>query len=544
MQPVKKHQTTHPTALLSEMYRLLKQLSEARRRDALNHLFGGLEKRALEAWILDQKNKAPEVQIMAGEHTCQSALVALQTTCDTSDTDCDASDGFSANGHLLSSRSAELAALCDGASASTSSEMIEKLDGIEDREDLANRGTLERLAERETHTNAASGVTYDDRQLEVVKNDVHESGQAGTISQSPRLVGDPIKSRRDYAPNVGYGDCIQGLQQRTVLGVVWYQAVVYFRCLVIKSRSVVDLAIALDFLVVLTSIKQGLNCSDALKSEVHVKSIVLGVLRENQVTAEEMGLAFSVKLRLKWYWFPRQINSPSFHDLDLALNAWIQLSQFSSHTVSKVSVHEKLLRHRCFSEEWIHFREAYLDICKFGRFFKKGAQGAKSLDALFEAAQPLRERDAMDTEEHWQRRAELELQRRSAAVEHWNRHAMAVEERWQRRVAGESRRHERHERKALAAEDQLAKRQHRSLSEAEERSISKLRRLLIQWRRAVWREQHAKRSEQHASQRQFSKDARAKQRHRQDEQRRRWKHMSRRDITMNDLLGLHRGMAS
>eukprot|EP00445_Apocalathium_hangoei_P083014 CAMPEP_0204196772 /NCGR_PEP_ID=MMETSP0361-20130328/64074_1 /ASSEMBLY_ACC=CAM_ASM_000343 /TAXON_ID=268821 /ORGANISM="Scrippsiella Hangoei, Strain SHTV-5" /LENGTH=263 /DNA_ID=CAMNT_0051158579 /DNA_START=65 /DNA_END=854 /DNA_ORIENTATION=+ len=209
----------------------------------------------------------------------------------------------------------------------------------------------------------------------------------------------------------------------------WYYANIAVDGLSIRSRYSGELATALEHLVLLTTLKQHIKASPLDRFETRVLEALSTIRDETSAATEECGLGFSVFVKVKWWWMPcQQFCTPVVHDIDKALSAWGQLHRFSSHTYGRVTVRERWRRFQGFEAEWAEFQAVFLDIAE-GCGCSREQQEVR-LRSRYEAAAPLRETEAMATEEAWHR----QLDAREEQLQLWNTKAMEREERLMRRV--------------------------------------------------------------------------------------------------------------
>eukprot|EP00746_Dinoflagellata_sp_MGD_P016200 gnl/MRDRNA2_/MRDRNA2_136445_c0_seq1.p1 gnl/MRDRNA2_/MRDRNA2_136445_c0~~gnl/MRDRNA2_/MRDRNA2_136445_c0_seq1.p1 ORF type:complete len:515 (-),score=114.37 gnl/MRDRNA2_/MRDRNA2_136445_c0_seq1:131-1675(-) len=199
---------------------------------------------------------------------------------------------------------------------------------------------------------------------------------------------------------------------------VWYSARVTVGMIWFVTKEVLDLAASIEFLVILTSIKQrAIVALDSVKAsapdtfELIVREAVVTTLKEHGVDGErDLGLRFYICIPAHG-WIGRKLMTPSFHisDLDLGLRAWRRLQQARGEVH-----HGHRISQRCGPGDswsmWIHVRETFLGV--LDEMGHSRANGMAKLEAHERAHKPLQER----------------------VFERWNRQAMAREERHQRAV--------------------------------------------------------------------------------------------------------------
>jgi len=225
-----------------------------------------------------------------------------------------------------------------------------------------------------------------------------------------------------------------------------------------------------------------------------------------------------MRIHIKVGWcFRIPVHTPVYYNVDDMLAAWKQLSPFRCRRGARVDLSLGMLSSS--HEVWPRFREALISIlARAGQSDEANTmrcdQVGRHLDALYESAGSYREQ----------------------CMEFCNRRLMAQEERWQVRLATMVRRQaELQERRALRQEDHLSRRWRRSQAH-DKMLLQRLLSLLYHWRRSLTDSEQRMRHRRHLAQ---CKAQRAAARQQKFERERRWRQMNRRDLTMEDLMGLH-----
>jgi len=457
-------------SLMDSMFVLLRSLSPKRRRSVLQELFTQQQRLALESWLA----ASPKAPSSAAEDT--EDLSGLALIVEPSDV-CDFSDSLSwSESEVLEPPS------------------VRDLSDAEDDQVLA----LE-LCDRD---DAEPSVVGQDAEL---VNDVDADGQRMEMLD---ILSEALTAESHACNNVP-GIC----KQSDRIDLYW--ANVNVESMRFSSRKVKDLTVALDFLMLLTAMKLRMKQSNSSALfEERVKGAIESVLRENNVTIIELGLTIRISIRVAWC-MASPIQCPVYHDVDRAVHAWKRLAQFRWRRGRRVDYalgawsKDQLM--------WPDFRKTLISISEEAGHCCD--QTAARLDALYEQAQPYRER----------------------RVALWNRHAMAAEERRQRKLSIlEVRLSERSAQLSMAREDRLGRKWNNWLRR-EECMVARISRLLRHWRRLESRQEAQEQRRQEARVEKAVRQARAldraAERQRAAERRERWKWMNRRDLTMDDLLG-------
>lgn len=244
---------------------------------------------------------------------------------------------------------------------------------------------------------------------------------------------------------------ICGIGSHLRRGKIWYNASTTIGMMHFVTKEVLDLALAIDFQVVLSGIKQqatqGANkTADAFLFTRSIKEAVKEAEKDNRLDLhKDLGLRFCVRVPA-WRWIGAELVTPWFRvsDLERGLNAWCQLHeargqiQTAGYTFQPYNPED----HRT---TWIKVRETFLAILDdLGHF------GARRLAKL----------DAKETSHriHEER-----------AVERWNQCRMAQEERCQIAAQRFEGKRERLERLQMAKADVASRRVQRQLKSIERR---------------------------------------------------------------------------
>eukprot|EP00746_Dinoflagellata_sp_MGD_P037181 gnl/MRDRNA2_/MRDRNA2_18925_c0_seq1.p1 gnl/MRDRNA2_/MRDRNA2_18925_c0~~gnl/MRDRNA2_/MRDRNA2_18925_c0_seq1.p1 ORF type:complete len:588 (+),score=106.26 gnl/MRDRNA2_/MRDRNA2_18925_c0_seq1:207-1970(+) len=223
-------------------------------------------------------------------------------------------------------------------------------------------------------------------------------------------------------------------------GQTWYCASVTLGMIEIMARKVRNLSLAIEFLVVVTDIKQrvieglkkGLDCK---LFEVFFQEVLSAVLRDHSLDAEsDLGLRFSIHVPTK-RWIGRNLRTPCFRAAKLPWG--LQAVRKFSDARGRV-FRGRVCALSCNIKEhqntWKNIRAVYLHFLSELGCSERIA--ASRLDAMEKAHWPKQQRE----------------------IEQWNCHAMAREEKNQRLVERAQCRMEMRERRAMAKADASSRR--------------------------------------------------------------------------------------
>lgn len=404
----------------------------------------------------------------------------------------------------------------------------------------ANGGTAIRRSHADLSSESSSGATDSDGALSPglscrarlpLCNIGEESANAsdGTSDDEPRDDMPPLAATSPTAASASAqprAHCrgrvlTRGISSTSWSGTLYYNANVMLSKLHICASRTKDLAVALDHLVILTTLKQRVmqDMSRGESFRERVNRVFRDVCHEMVETAgADLGLAFSITLS-KSYWMGRsgKLYTPCTPCLDVALATWERFDELERALPSKAVLgapRDMLSRHAPDQIEanWRQFCSTYEDVCV--------AAGHSA----------------------WEARARLHAfeeatrSRRECFMERWNSSRMREEERCQRQALLQRRRKEAAEGRAMAREDRLGE----WMAVADER----VRSLVLRWgrveerQRARQRRAEARRGAREARARRVAARCEARQRRAQREGRWRW--MNRPGLTMADILGAQR----
>eukprot|EP00927_Polykrikos_kofoidii_P006807 TRINITY_DN12761_c0_g2_i1.p1 TRINITY_DN12761_c0_g2~~TRINITY_DN12761_c0_g2_i1.p1 ORF type:complete len:692 (-),score=60.60 TRINITY_DN12761_c0_g2_i1:244-2142(-) len=277
------------------------------------------------------------------------------------------------------------------------------------------------------------------------KNDALDA-QTSDVASS--MQGHFIRHNKDLAEGSQNGEdrpeapvTTRGISTRSRKGVTWYNACVVLSNFVVETRRTTELSFALDWLVILTEIKQRTSCS----LENSLRESIASVLQEHGTTQEQIGMSFRAFVTVKWWWFhKRRVYSPRTQKLEVALQARRQFDPYSAHMRGQISKPERRRRLRCGDAEWPAFYKVFVGIyAACGR----EAKGVEFLTSLKTIADKRWEHESMAAEDLLAR----DVQRHSLA-------SRLAAERARRRTEQTELRLEHLNRKWLAREDKLSRR--------------------------------------------------------------------------------------
>eukprot|EP00927_Polykrikos_kofoidii_P006829 TRINITY_DN12770_c0_g1_i2.p1 TRINITY_DN12770_c0_g1~~TRINITY_DN12770_c0_g1_i2.p1 ORF type:complete len:716 (+),score=139.89 TRINITY_DN12770_c0_g1_i2:156-2303(+) len=292
---------------------------------------------------------------------------------------------------------------------------------------------------------------------------------------------------------------VRGLISRTRGQQTWYQACLSIESLSVLAREVRDLSIALDRLVMLTTIRQRTRESAA---ETFGERLREGFARAeviHGVVVADLGLRFKAEIS-KSLFTKGHLDTPVVHDLDVALATIERLAPYRSQ--AGMNQYKAM---RCglleMETQWARLRACYLDILQESGF-DRAKEGAR-LKMKEEARRPFREMQ----------------------ITLWNRRRMAAEEVSQRRFANTIKRWLRRDRRQMVIADRHSRRLRRHTRRKENISTSAQRllgKLLHDWRRHISIGERKRRL--------------AEERQAQKERADRWRAMNQPGLTMADIL--------
>ncbi|CAJ1365468.1 unnamed protein product [Effrenium voratum] len=148
---------------------------------------------------------------------------------------------------------------------------------------------------------------------------------------APRAPGPKRRAAPSTAPGAGpRNSATRGIASFHRNGQVYHQVSVCVQTLCMTARKVKDLSKALDILMILMEIKQQVKRMDAPDAFVQgMTNSVPTILREHEVTAEELGLRFQVMMGMR-FWVRPPLHTPQEARVEDALRAWYRLTSFRS----------------------------------------------------------------------------------------------------------------------------------------------------------------------------------------------------------------------
>eukprot|EP00928_Gymnodinium_smaydae_P064905 TRINITY_DN48138_c0_g1_i1.p1 TRINITY_DN48138_c0_g1~~TRINITY_DN48138_c0_g1_i1.p1 ORF type:complete len:428 (-),score=46.01 TRINITY_DN48138_c0_g1_i1:54-1310(-) len=337
---------------------------------------------------------------------------------------------------------------------------------------------------------------------EVIDDDVHEVPSIFDEEVPHDVVERPLGPSNNKTS-------VRGLQVRVRNGTTWYQAALNVDSLNIMSREVNELSKGIDYLIILTSIKQHAKdnpCASLFERVRHGIDVALKDCRCNDI-----GLRYKVQIS-KSFWVKGLLVTPTMHNLADAMRAADRLAPFRSpkrnqYTILHGPVHATADHALSGSKQWEDLKKCFVDICCEAGQDREGVN------------EKIRARETCSRE-------------RDAHVERYNLQCMRAEEHQQRREM-RAQFHQLHaERRNFTAEDKMSRlwrRRLRSQASCETRVERMLQRLLRRRRRSMDQSKHQVEREQAAARK------RELQLHAQ-QRKLRWRAMKRPDLTMADIL--------
>eukprot|EP00746_Dinoflagellata_sp_MGD_P040039 gnl/MRDRNA2_/MRDRNA2_19663_c0_seq1.p1 gnl/MRDRNA2_/MRDRNA2_19663_c0~~gnl/MRDRNA2_/MRDRNA2_19663_c0_seq1.p1 ORF type:complete len:587 (-),score=89.08 gnl/MRDRNA2_/MRDRNA2_19663_c0_seq1:7-1767(-) len=435
---------------LQQIYLLLQQLPPERRRMVLKHSFSEVQRQALEKWMLEHRARGGTIRPYLGKEHSMSKMQLEALTPDRRLKRQAVAHPQHADGHRRHSDPSEILSLsCEDDQVNAITSPIKIKEGIQKCKQTSNRCQAK----------------------------------------------------------------IRGITTEIKHGQPRYGAVVTWGMLVFLTRRVKSLKLAIDFLLVLTDIKQHLM-NAVTRGGIDADCLGLSLRKAIQTVQQDHGLDSDRDLDLHFVvcvptrrWIGTNLQTPGFRSIDIeqGLRTWRRLQDARGQI--RPGRHNY---HACSPEKlqatWSQVRNAYL-----GSLDEMGCTkdvAIARLDALEMKHRPRQERE----------------------VEWWNRSAMAREERNQRTVLRVYlRRKQREERKVASAQVAI---------ERTERNINIC---LSRWDRVQKRHMKSLAGAKRSQELSLSK---VRQAQKKDQVRllkirreARWKWMNSRDLTMEEILG-------
>lgn len=560
---------------MRRLYSLLQQLTATRRREFLRFTFSEMERLALETWIVSWKaQRSPpkpcaELRVQGSSSTGSEQSGRGESVVENSEVDSEV-DGLVVLSRSESEGESEMLALGDDDVLARTAH--EDLRGCETY-DLD--GFRESDEETLDHAMGPCALAFPLRYEPEVHSDRHLAAEGSSIL-APVDAGLQTKATGKSG--------VRGLiKQQFHSSTLFYAAVVNVQNMRIGSRFTQDLAAALDFLVVVTAIRQrvisqvnsGRGFGESLTQSVPV------VLSEQGTTVSELGLWFRVEAQISC-WLRRPVVTPLFRDVELAFAAWQRLAPYRWTAGLRVDLALDMWMHKLFFE-WPAFRRHFLDILEESGRCR--IEWAARLEDWWLEDTPRREKNielwnlqrmrAAETEqrmpelleaarnEKWNRREMLSEERRQLYVQKQERtwqlrclQAMRSEERRQRRVLRWESRAQRRCQRAMLHWDRWSSAWNRHSERNEQREVSLVLQELKRWRQEVSKqmaeEEHRSRrvvaAQRSAARRALRRQLLAKASAKRVEGQRqraakdaRWKWMNRPGLTMDDMMGVTPG---
>ncbi|CAE8599932.1 unnamed protein product [Polarella glacialis] len=505
--------------LFEKLRQLLQRLPPASRKAVIEEIPQTM-RRALELWMLDRRTQATRTDPEVSQKLCQRS----------GDSSGDTSDDSSHDSPECNEAEADCAlALCDTTAACRDVSCGEVVSMSDDSSDMSEK------EKEDTNVFVFSGASVPDKTLSIM-------GQQQQQQQDQQQ-----SLEEEFPPEVAAeGPRRSGHGRTGVRGIIFHMKdasygashrIGIFR---LMSKLVPDLATALDYLAIITVLKQraqhgvldGDNFEDCMRralleteSEVGVKAM------------EDVGLKFSLTLN-KSYWIgpTTQVHTPRTACLETALayrRKFAELQQALSHggvvrrgLLNRYSIAD-------LEDNWHRFSALYIEACcGLGETQSIDASSPKSREAVAKRLAALVEANS----------AHREKQLRA-----WNCLHMLQEERLQRQAARTERHALLRNRRAMSREDRFATRHGKLPSALVQNLVRRWKRLQSQRRRREGTVLQQRRREAAVLQQELAKQraelakqqaaARVELRRCRTEREERWRWMNRRDLTMADLLG-------
>eukprot|EP00746_Dinoflagellata_sp_MGD_P138813 gnl/MRDRNA2_/MRDRNA2_72391_c0_seq1.p1 gnl/MRDRNA2_/MRDRNA2_72391_c0~~gnl/MRDRNA2_/MRDRNA2_72391_c0_seq1.p1 ORF type:complete len:663 (+),score=142.29 gnl/MRDRNA2_/MRDRNA2_72391_c0_seq1:166-2154(+) len=506
------------TFAVARLYKLLQQICPEKRRAVLSQKFSEAQRLALEKWILSQ-----------------------QLSKRAADSEMDAQDIKQV--HCQTARSGALEETLAGSNQNCvhSLELVGSIEspGCVGSEVKGVVGQNQKSTKREkSWCRPGKKIKYAQRHSHDPEEREHQCNQERPLRESSKALQQPTSAARSFnackkSGRVGRAK-VRGISSHCVHGCVRYTAKISCGMIRLFTREVQDLGLAVEFLMILCSIRQHVMKSCSMQSddkqgnafEVGLREAIHSVLQQHHVMEHDLGLRFHVVIPTQ-RWLGTKLVTPTFRlvDLDCGLWAWRQLRDARGQI--KQGNHIAALRSpEGLQQTWARVRETFL--CVLDRLGHCKSRGAEWLTAREEKHRPLLDR----------------------AFESWNRTAMAREERQQHRASAVQQRWHRAALHMDATEKRRMKKaeRRRRLAMVTEHRIDFW---LARWKRGGEREskalvqrqaQKVRRSKQLQQQRLCAKAAadraaqRAEERRLRGERKARWDKMNNRDLTMGQIL--------
>ncbi|CAE8601624.1 unnamed protein product [Polarella glacialis] len=494
-------------SMCAKLYFLLKRLSPAVRRRVLGESFSESQRRALELWARDFRNRpegdqgnpdqaskdkrhrdceqqpgqpgqpGPDIAKQPGRSECQSAS---QEACVVLYKEDEMSDVSSSE----SSSSDRPRVLVDGAFDGDSSEDEIEIPAICDSAFRSEDADFEMKEEKGSNSGCERHQTQD------------------AVSQD----GAP-QARRNHTGKTA----VRGISTHN--SSFYRSGVSILENVHVRSKDVKELGIAVEYLMVLTTMKHAASEKGTSSLDDRLRGAFVYALKEHGKTAEEMGLRWSIDMTQNFWVGGRQLRTSSIKSLDALVDAVRLLAPF--HEQNRRGRGGVLFRFGLaeLQEEWCAFRIIFSEVCA-----KAGACRETVLARLDSRAQSARIR-------------------REELLQFWEQQQMKQEDcllyrrRPHRRQQGPSRRGEEllEERLLRRIGLWLERLRHLAVREARRASREAARAALAKARETA-RAALAKRAALREAQRTTLR-----------ERKERWTQMNRKDLTMADFLGTRFG---
>lgn len=445
---------------LAQLFRLLQQLSAKQRRTAIQKKFSEAQRLLFEQWIL-----ARRIAMTLPEKQEQEQMQYKQLRINERDSREDK------RAEMAAHQTSNLQHVWEKTTKDVNGQVASKqqvCNQTDRKQTEGKRSASKQKVTRHTETSQS--------EKGLVKTAVVKATPARKVQTMRSGLGKEHRRTTDESDSMGIisrtgpgPGRIRGIASEVKQGQVWYRSTTTLGMIQLVSRKVRDLAQAVDFLVILTNIKQCVitkmvddSCASTMDEnfqslEYKFQKALHATLHEHGCDAEkDLGLRFTVCVPTKW-WIGTNLRTPWFRmsELQRGLQTWRQLREARGEV--RCGRHNfRSSSPKQLQSTWTQVRRAYLESLE-----EKGhtqATAAARLDALEEAHRPWLERE----------------------IERWNRTAMVREERLQRTIMAAEQRQGRREQRDMAQAD-AASRVAERLAKQKERGVARIERHIDQW---------------------------------------------------------------
>ncbi|CAE8682601.1 unnamed protein product, partial [Polarella glacialis] len=490
-------------SILAKLYSLLKRLSPPARRHVLSETFSESQRRALEFWAKDFLRQGDLGKRPGG--TCEGQSTGQEQTCvarQKEDEVSDLSSSESSSSHrpnsglVNSSNSNDNSVVELGAFDEYISEDELELLAIGDGPFRSEDADVEMTEGVGNHSGGERPQTQDA---------AFEDGTTATATTATTTTQDA--DTEDGAPqarrNPTGKTAVRGISTHAYANRYYYRTSIWIENIIVRSRDVKELSIAVEYLMVLTTMKHAVSENTTSSLDERLQSALACALKEHGKTVEEIGLRWCFCFRQSFWVGRLQLKTPQIRSVNALVDAWRRLAPF--HVQSQRGRGSVLWR--CglveLEERWRAFKVVFSEVCE-----ENGACRETVLATLDSLAQGgLRHREEM--------------------CQFWEQEHMTQEDRFC--LLRNLRRNQKEGKSKLTPQERQ-----------EQRNGRLLRRIglwLERFGRLVVRE--ATQAARHAARTALAKRAASREAGRtaQRQRKERWKQMNRKDLTMADFLG-------